>query len=133
MVLVHEDDWRKLGAGFMNFLKNLGAILKETGCFLFVNGLGIWVYFLIKFRWLDSFRNDKIDPVREWLGASLPLFAFCFGINVTWLLMSRKNALLGRGRLSIWLLVCLIWIIVLACDPLNLRGFTEMLSGSAWP
>ncbi len=36
-------------------------------------------------------------------------------------------------RASIWLLVCLTWGIVLIRDPLNFRGFTEMLNGTAWP
>jgi hypothetical protein len=117
----------------MNFLKTLIALLKETAVFLFLNALGIRMDLLFKSWWLDPIRNDRIDPVREWLGESLPLIAFYFGINTTWLVMSRKNGVLGIGRLSIWLLVCLVWVIVLASDPLNLRGFLEMLNGTAWP
>lgn len=117
----------------MNFLKNLGVALKETGFFLFLNALGIGIDLLIKLLWLDPVRSDRIDPLRGWLCASLPLIAFYFGINTTWLLMSRKNGVLGMGRFSIWLLVCLVWVIVLASDPLNLRGFLEMLNGTAWP
>jgi len=47
--------------------------------------------------------------------------------------MSRKNGVLGRGRLAMWLLVGVGWGIVLACDPVNLRGFLEVLNGTAWP
>ncbi len=132
MIQVHEITGEHHPLG-LKFLKKLGAVLRETGFFLFLNALGIGIDLLIKLWWLDPVRNDRIDPLPGWLCASLPLIAFYFGINMTWLLMSRKNGVLGIERLSIWLLVCLVWVIVLANDPLNLRGFLEMLNGTAWP
>jgi hypothetical protein len=117
----------------MKFLKKVGAVSKEMGILIFLIALGIKIDLVIKSQVLDSIRHDPGDPVRSWLGTSLPLLAFYFGINVTWLLMSRKNGSLGIGRLSIWLMVCLTWVIVLARDPINLRGVLEMLNGTAYP
>jgi hypothetical protein len=110
--------------------------LKKVGLFLLANILGLVAYLALEHWWLRPVWSDadfKGDPVRGWLGTSMPLFAFYFGVNVTWLLMSKKNGSLGIGRVSLWILVVAVWMIVLAREPINLRGFLEMLNRTAWP
>ena len=121
----------------MNFLENLRLALAGARFWLFFNALGIGAYLAVECWLLAPLREDKIfnkgDPVREWLGTEFPLLALYLGINVTWLIMSRKNPFFRRRQLFIWLLVCLVWGIVLTRDPVNVRALKEILDGSAWP
>jgi len=121
----------------MNFLRNLRLALKGARFWLFFNALGIGAYLAIECWLLAPLREDKLfnedDPVRDWLGAMFPLLALYLGINMTWLIMSRKSPFFRSRRLLIWLLVCLVWGIVLARDPVNVRAVIEILDGTAWP
>jgi len=123
----------------MTFLEHLRFAIREGKVWLFFNALGIGIYLAIE-CWIFAPRIPEeafngIDQICYWTTTEFPLLVLYLGVNVTWLLMSRKSAFFRSRQLSIWLLGCLVWGIVLACDPVAVKivGIvTDMIDGTAW-
>jgi amino acid transporter len=121
----------------MSAIIYINSTIKRAWLWLLFNAFGIAVYLVLEsstFYPVEEAENpNRGDPVRDWLGAQFPFLALYLGANLTWLVMSWKKPSFKSQRLPLWLLVLLIWGIVLASCPLNLRAFVEIRDGTAWP
>jgi hypothetical protein len=123
----------------MSFLEHLKPAIKEGKGWLFFNALGIGVYLMIE-SWIFAPRIAEetfngIDQICFWETQEFPLLAFYFGVNVTWLLMRWQSAFSRNRLLLIWLLTCLVWGIVIACDPIAIKMIiliVPMMVKQAW-
>jgi hypothetical protein len=122
----------------MPILEDLKLTAKEGWAWILFNALGIGTYLAIE-SWIFAPRIPEeafngIDQICYWTTMEFPLLAFCFGVDMTWLLMSRKS-LFFRRQLAICLLMSGVWGSVLVCDPIAVKIvmiLMAMIDGRAW-
>jgi len=106
----------------MSFMERLKPAIREGKLWLLFNALGIACYIAIE-AWLFAPRIPEeafngIDQMCFWSTMQFPLLALFLGVNLTWLLMSRRSPFFKSRQLFIWMLGCVAWGILLLLDPI---------------
>jgi hypothetical protein len=122
----------------MSFLERLKLAAKEAKFWLLINVLGIGAYISIE-AWLFAPRIPEeefngIDQMCFWTTMQFPLLALYLGVNLTWILMSRKSPFFKGRRLFIWGIGCAAWGVLLLFDPIALKiaYLFIMVQSGAW-
>jgi hypothetical protein len=122
----------------VTFIERLTLPLHTGRFWLLFNAVGMGAYLAIE-SWMSFYCEKEalngFDQTFLWVTTEFPLLSLYLGANVTWLLMSRKSDYFKTRHLSIWLFVCLVWGVVLLCDPVAIKIaelITAMVNGTAW-
>jgi hypothetical protein len=109
----------------MSFIERLKPAANEGKFWLLFNVLGIVAYLSIE-AWLFAPRIPEeefngIDQICFWSTMQFPLLALFLGVNLTWVLMSRKSPFFKSRQLVIWIMGCIGWGILLVLDPIAVK------------
>jgi hypothetical protein len=115
--------------------------ISEVQGWLLANAGGVIFYLMLEF-WLLAPRSEAdelngIDVISFWLATNFPLLVSFIIADGVWLRRIIKGGQAGRQwrALSLWLLVCFIWMAVILCNGITLKLLgiaVDMIDGRAW-